>query len=295
MKYLIFFCFAFVLLLLPMDTAVAQVGGFVTCDGTDCNSCHFVSMINTIIRWLLGIIFVIFAVIMTAAGFGLVTSGGNQSALDAAKSKFQNGLIGIIIVFAGWLIVDTVLRGVLGGGATGAAAGQIVGWGPWSSVKCEVQARPTPYAREGANVVDPMQSLVSPPSAAVAGSLTQNAAEARLAGTGITVVSSANCTDRTRASCTSLDGVKENTLNRIIELQRNVGVPLIVTGGTEAGHAAGTYSHSNGYKIDLRPDPALNTYITTNFTQIGPTKYRDPAGNTYYRHPPDHWDITITK
>lgn len=123
------------LLFFPVEEVSAQASNFVPCDGEDCSACDFVSMINVIIKWLFGMIFVIFAVMMTTAGFGLVTSGGSQSALEAAKSKFQNAIIGIIIVMAGWLIVDTVMRGTLDGGT-----GEIAGFGPWSEVKCQVQA-----------------------------------------------------------------------------------------------------------------------------------------------------------
>ena len=83
-------------------------------------------------------------------------------------------------------------------------------------------------------------------------------------------------------------------MQRITELQKASGDQLIITGGTEAGHANGTYSHSNGYKIDLRPTTKLNNYITSNFEKIGDNKYKDSSGNTYWRHPPDHWDVTIT-
>jgi len=120
-------------------------GGFVTCDGRDCDQCNLVEMGNTIIKWLFGIIFLIFAGLMAVAGLGLVTSGGNQSALEAAKSKFTNGIIGILIVMSAWLIVDTLIRGLVGGGATGQAIGEIKNWGPWSQVKCSEMTSTQPF------------------------------------------------------------------------------------------------------------------------------------------------------
>lgn len=289
MKYLFFV--VVLLAFLPIDTITAA--GLVTCDGVDCSACDFVGMVNIIIKWIFGLVFVLFAGIMAVAGFGLVTSGGNQSALEAAKSKFTNGIIGLIIVMAGWLIVDTIMRGVVGGGSTGVAAGELAGWGPWSQVKCQVQTESIAFVRESSSVIDPLQGTVSAPTAA-SGGLTQADAEALLLGKPISFVSTGSCTDKSKTNCTSLDGIQPATVNGLISLQSSVGVPLIVTGGTEAGHSDGTYSHSNGYKIDVKPNKALNDYITTNFTQIGPTKYQDSKGNTYYRHPPDHWDITIT-
>lgn len=298
-----------ILMAVPLSGVEAQyrveVGGegfmgMVPCSADGCGTCELVTLANTVIRWLITTLFVVFAVIMVVAGFGLVTSGGSQSALEGAKSKFQNALIGIIIVLAAWLIVDTLLKGILAGGT-----GNIMSYGPWSEVQCTAQETAMPV-REGPQGADPSQDVVAAPGTppatptapgapAAEGELTQAQAEALLAGRPITVVSSGNCTDASRSSCTSLDGVRANTLNRITELQSQVGVPFTITGGTETGHSTrGQYTHGNGYKIDLRPVPALNNYIYTNYTQIGPTTYRDPRGNTYYRHEPDHWDITIT-
>lgn len=127
------------------------------------------------------------------------------------------------------------------------------------------------------------------------GGLTQAEAEARLGSAFITVVSSGGCTNKSQRNCTSLEGVKSGTLDRIIQLQRDVGVPIVITGGTEAGHAQGQYSHENGYKIDLRVDPVLNNYIMTNYTSMGGNRWRDPKGNVFYRHgPDDHWDVKVT-
>jgi hypothetical protein len=133
--------------LVPLSSVDAQAGGFIPCNGPDCTACDLVSMINRIIIWLFGIVFVIFAIMMVIAGFGLVTSKGNQSALDAAKDKFQNAIIGIIIMMAAWLIVDTLLRGILAGGG-----GNVLGFGPWSQVQCYLQTEPDRY--EGGAIIN---------------------------------------------------------------------------------------------------------------------------------------------
>ena len=127
---------AFFAFLIVPDVTMAQTapGGVVTCNGTDCSACNLVQMINTIIGYLFGAVGLIFAVIMMKAGFGLVTSGGNTAALSAAKSHFQNALIGLLIVMAAWLVVDIIMRSLMKGGT-----GDIEGWGPWSEVRCQDQ------------------------------------------------------------------------------------------------------------------------------------------------------------
>ncbi len=273
-----------ILFFIPAIT-IAHGLGFVTCNGTDCSACHLADLANILIKWLFGIFFLVFAGLMTIAGFGLVTSGGNQSALEAAKSKFTNAIIGLIIMMAAWLIVDTIMRGLMKTGD-----GSIDGWGPWSEVKCMRQTNVAQWSRTGSDTIDP--GIITPP-AAPSGSASHDAAVAKL-GNEFTISSSGNCSDRTRKECTSLDGIREKTLDRIMELQDKVGINLTITGGTEAGHAAGPHSHANGYKIDLRPEPRLNNYIEANFTKVSGSKWKDSNGNIYYRHEPDHWDITIT-
>lgn len=109
---------------------VATDMGFVPCEGTMCSACHFIELGNRIIDWLIGVLALLFAVIMIVSGFRLVTSGGNQSAKEGAKSSLTNALIGFLIVLAAWLVVDTVMRALLGG------SGQINGATPWSQIEC---------------------------------------------------------------------------------------------------------------------------------------------------------------
>jgi hypothetical protein len=121
----IFLCLLFV------TPSLSSAQGFVPCVGIECNTCHLVEMGNTVLIWLIGVLFLVFGVVMAAAGWGLVTSAGNQTALADAKSKFTNAFIGLLIVLAAWLLVDTIMRGLLSTGD-----GTIDGFGPWSQVEC---------------------------------------------------------------------------------------------------------------------------------------------------------------
>lgn len=114
----------------------ADAAGFLTCDGVDCSFCNVVDMGNLIIKWLIGVLFVIAALLLAVAGIKLVISAGNPGAHRDAKKMFTNVLIGFIIVLAAWLIVDTLMRGLLNG-----ENGTIVGWGPWQEVQCWQQVK----------------------------------------------------------------------------------------------------------------------------------------------------------
>lgn len=117
-------------------TGIAQLA---QCSGADCSACNVVYMANGLITWLIGILCVIFAVILAIAGVKLVTSGGNASALDAAKSSFTNAIIGFLIVLSAWLIIDTIMRSLIGNEGRLDNGGEISGWLFWSEVTCQTQ------------------------------------------------------------------------------------------------------------------------------------------------------------
>ena len=67
-------------------------------------------------------------------------------------------------------------------------------------------------------------------------------------------------------------------------------------GGTEVGHASGTYSHYNGYKIDITHGTCVDGYIHNSFTRIanrgdGAAQWKAGSGNIYADEG-SHWDIT---
>ena len=117
-------------------------GGIIPCGqsaANPCNSCDVVVLANTVVKWLIGITFMFFAVTAVYAGVKLVMAGGNSGALQDAKEMFTNLFIGLIIVLGAWLFIDTLLRFVLQGGETG----NIQGYGPWSQVKCVEETEST--------------------------------------------------------------------------------------------------------------------------------------------------------
>jgi len=117
----------------------------------------------------------------------------------------------------------------------------------------------------------------------------------RLKAVGVTVSSSGGCSDRNKPTCTSLDQIRENTISGLVTLKTASKCVINVTGGTETGHASGTYSHWNGYKADISLNTCINNYVTTRFEYIGvrgdgAPMYKSAAGNIYAKEG-NHWDI----
>jgi len=69
-----------------------------------------------------------FAVVMILwGGILMVTGAGNPGQLEKGKNYLIWAVIGLVVAFAGWIIIDTILKALLEGGI-----GNIEGWGPWN-------------------------------------------------------------------------------------------------------------------------------------------------------------------
>ena len=126
--------------------------------------------------------------------------------------------------------------------------------------------------------------------------LTQAQAAAQLSAAGVTHSSSGNCTDRNNSHCTSYEQINQSTVSGVITLKRASGCAINITGGTEVGHASGTYSHWNGYKVDIAHNSCIDAYIKNNFSYIGLRgdgfpQWKAASGNLYCDEG-NHWDIT---
>ncbi len=108
---------------------ISLAAGFIPCGGPDqepCQACHMIDLTNNVISWLVLVLGTIAAIMIVFAGFKLVTSNGNQRAMEEAKEIMSNMVIGFVIVLAGWMLVDTVLKAVLKEGV----------YGVWNQVQC---------------------------------------------------------------------------------------------------------------------------------------------------------------
>jgi hypothetical protein len=126
--------------------------------------------------------------------------------------------------------------------------------------------------------------------------LTQAQAEAMFRAAGITWSSSGGCTTRSNSTCTSFDQLNQATAQGAVTLKKASGCALNITGGTEVGHASGTYSHYNGYKLDYSHNSCIDNYVKTAFSYIGLRGDGYPqweaASGNLYADEGNHWDAT---
>ncbi|MFF3195457.1 hypothetical protein [Streptomyces misionensis] len=145
-------------------------------------------------------------------------------------------------------------------------------------------------------------ALVVAPGIAVVGTATDAFAVTKISqatatqmfrDVGITWSSSGNCSDRNNSTCTSFDQLNLATAQGAQTLKR-ASCALNITGGTETGHASGTYSHWNGYKLDYGKNTCVTNYIKSNFSYSGLRGDGYPmwtsASGNVYADEGNHWD-----
>ncbi|MFC0622540.1 hypothetical protein [Kribbella deserti] len=126
--------------------------------------------------------------------------------------------------------------------------------------------------------------------------MTHSQAAAIFSAAGITWSSTGNCSDWNVPTCTSFTNMNDTTVYGARTFKQASGCAMRVTGGTEVGHASGTYSHRNGYKIDWALSTCIQNYINANFTRISnrpgdnAPRWQSGAGNIYARES-NHWDV----
>lgn len=79
-------------------------------DPQNYGTCELVALGSNVLRFVIGLVAVIGAIVMVYAGYLLVTSRGNVSAMERAKGMFTNILIGLVIALSAFLVVNTVMQ-----------------------------------------------------------------------------------------------------------------------------------------------------------------------------------------
>ena len=111
MKKIFLTSFSILIILLP---SLAQAAGLVPCgiDPNDpCEFCDFFVMINNIIRFVMFNLVPPIAVLMLVVGGVMFFLGGAKpSMLIQAKGVITSVVIGLLIIFCAWVIVNTVIQ-----------------------------------------------------------------------------------------------------------------------------------------------------------------------------------------
>jgi hypothetical protein len=108
LRKILFFIIFLIILVFPL---ISRAAGLVPCGGereNPCTLCDFFLMFQGIVNFFLFNIVLIVAVLMLViGGFLFFFAGGSPSSLSRAKSVITSTVIGLIIIYTAWLIINT--------------------------------------------------------------------------------------------------------------------------------------------------------------------------------------------
>lgn len=87
----------------------------VPCSGVNCGTCELIILANNVFDWLVGVLTIVFALIVVVSGIQMVTSTGSQAAMQSAKSRVYNAMIGFVIVLGSWVLVNLLMNSLADG------------------------------------------------------------------------------------------------------------------------------------------------------------------------------------
>lgn len=101
----------------------------VPCTGalgkTPCTVCHIATLAQNILTTGIYIAVFLSAILFVWAGGLYLTSAANPSGVTKAKTLFFNVIVGLLLILGAWLIVDTLMRVLVGSKEK---------FGPWNSL-----------------------------------------------------------------------------------------------------------------------------------------------------------------
>jgi len=242
-----------------------------------CTLCHLLIMAKNIVDLLFAWLIIVALIMLTIAGVLYIVSIGNRARTALAKYIVEKTLGGFALFLLSWLLVYTILVVI---SANENRLGLTQGTDSWFEFSCDTTSSYGAITGVPGGPGGPGPGPVTPEQ--------EQAVRDRLAAAGVLI--------NNPSPITQGGGLRENTIQGVIDFQNEFGGTVVITGGSESGpHSGGTYSHANGYKVDFRDTPAVNNYIENNYTYVGTRSdgapmYRDGHGNTYARES-THWDV----
>ncbi len=82
------------------------------CQGDECGFANFISLLQDAISFLIVLAIPISAIVFAYGGFEIMTSGDNAGKRTKAKRMMMKVAIGLVVMLAAGLIVNTILSGL---------------------------------------------------------------------------------------------------------------------------------------------------------------------------------------
>jgi len=82
--------------------------GLIPCNGPDCKLIHVFFLIKNIMNWMLLYGGLIAAAFIAGGGIMMILGRGNPGKITKARMWITNAIIGLLILFAAWAIINTI-------------------------------------------------------------------------------------------------------------------------------------------------------------------------------------------
>jgi len=269
---LIFVLSTIVFSVFAINTAYAQTNEYellAPLPGTDDKlktSVTLSSYVSTIINLII-IIAGVSSVLMIVLGGFKYMSTDSISGKKEGMDKIKNALIGLILVLASYIILNSINPKLL---------------------DFNLNIKPAEITTRAVTPGIPMTPEQIAESNAIRASLLGNDND------GVNTYAGP-CTEGQTTGCVNLNGLADTTQNGLASLNETCSCNVIITGGTESGHSS---VHSTGIAVDLRLDGGLTNYIETNKignpqqTDLGPKYTLNIDGkNVTFLKESNHWHV----
>ena len=112
---------AILIFVLAVTPSLAMAAGIPTIVPSDCNGpggcqsiCELAVLAQNVLNAAIYLAVVVSAVLFAWAGFLYLTNVANSGQHSRAVEVFTNVFIGLVIILAGWLVIDVVMRAFVG-------------------------------------------------------------------------------------------------------------------------------------------------------------------------------------
>ena len=92
--------------------------------------CGLLQLFKNLLSFALEIAVPIAVIAIVYGGFKIMTAGGSPKGEEAGKAAIKSALIGVVIVFGAWIIINTLLNVV---GLSLSGANSVL---PWTGITC---------------------------------------------------------------------------------------------------------------------------------------------------------------
>lgn len=227
-----------------------------------CQLCDLITLASNLIQFAVAFAVVAGTVMFAYAGMLYFTAAAKPDNIKKAHGIFVRVVAGLVIILIAWLIIDLIMKTLTGGK-----------WGPWNEIPCieyptaenfHLATEPPTFSHTASGTGS--GTGVAYDEAAETAKRAELANIACVAASGYQGCDAPRCGATDTTNCTNVGGLDARVVSGLQALRAACNCTPVITGGTEAGHSAGS-RHNTGRAVDLRITEAVVTALLQSSTR----------------------------